>query len=238
MFLSRAKVRAEARRLLDRAGFDLPLDADFSDLRAADRQLLGIARAVATDAALLILDEPTASLSGSEAARLYEILKHLRACGLGILFISHRIADLQALADRVAVMRGGRIVEVFSRPIDFGSAVSAMIGRPLDSVRPAQRHREGSPALQAMDLRLLPDTTPFDLAIHPGEVVAINGPLGSGKSRLLRALFGLERFHGGTVALYDAPYAPRGPAEAIAAGVALAAEDRHRSSLMPAGWPE
>lgn len=236
-FLSRRAVKARARALLDKAGFDLPLDADFADLRAADRQLLAIARAVAADARLLILDEPTASLSGKEAARLYEVLRRLRGEGLAILYISHRIADLQALADRVAVMRGGRVVEAFSRPVDFTAAVSAMIGRPLESARPAHRRAEGAPVLHIDGLRLVPHAAPIDLAVHAGEVVAINGPLGSGKSRLLNLLFGLEPAHGGRVTLDGKPYAPSSPADAICRGVALAAEDRHRSSLMPAGWP-
>lgn len=236
-FLSRRAVRARAAALIGKAGFDLPLDADFADLRAADRQLLGIARAVAADASLLILDEPTASLSGREAARLYDILKRLRGEGLAILYISHRIADLQALADRVAVMRGGRVVGVFSRPVDFGAAVSAMIGRPLESARPAHREAAGTPVLEVEGLRLVPDAAPIDLAVQEGEVVAVNGPLGSGKSRFLNLLFGLAPRHGGTILLDGRPYAPSDPAEAIAAGVALAAEDRHRSSLMPAGWP-
>src|SRR5690606_30301058 len=114
------------------------------------------ARAVAADASLVILDEPTASLSGTEAARLYEVLKRLRGEGLAILYISHRIADLQALADRVAVMRGGRVVEVLSRPVDFAAAVSAMIGRPLESARPAHRDAEGAPVLEIERLRLVP----------------------------------------------------------------------------------
>jgi len=236
-FVSHASARRRARSLLAKAGFDLPLDADFSDLRAADRQLVGIARAVAADASLLILDEPTASLSGAEAARLYDILKRLRDGGLAILYISHRIADLQALADRVVVMRNGRVVESFARPVDFGRAVAAMIGRPLDAARPRRRRQEGPPVLELRGVSLLPGSAPIDLSVHSDEVVVVSGPLGSGKSRLLRSLFGLEAPHAGTILLDGAPYAPRSPAEAITRGVALAAEDRHRSSLMPAGWP-
>lgn len=236
-FLSRMSARRQARRLMEKAGFDLPLEADFADLRAADRQLVGIARAVAADASLLILDEPTASLSGGEAARLYAILDELRRRGLAILYISHRIADLQALADRIAVMRNGRVVRTFSRPVPFERALAAMIGRPLDAARPVLREHDGAPLLQVRGLRLLPNSAPIDFEVHPGEVVAINGSLGSGKSRLLRALFGLEATFGGSVLFGGALYGPRDPADAIASGVALAAEDRHRSSLMPAGWP-
>ncbi len=237
LFLSRRSVRARAREVMERAGFSLPLDADFGDLRPADRQLVAIARAVAANAVLLILDEPTASLSGREAARLYDILGKLRAGGIAILYISHRIADLEALADRVAVMRGGRVVETFARPVNFGAAVAAMIGRDLESARAMQRSADGPPVLAARGVELVPGAAAFDLTVHAGEVVAINGPLGSGKSRLLRALFGLEQPAGGAFALDGTAYAPRTPAAAIAAGVALAAEDRHRSSLMPAGWP-
>lgn len=236
-FLSRRTVRTRARALLDKAGFELPLDADFADLRAADRQLLAIARAVAAKASLLILDEPTASLSGAEATRLYDVLKRLRDEGMAILYISHRIADLQALADRVAVMRGGRVVEIFFRPVDYSAAVSAMIGRPLEKARAVHRDMEDAAMLELRGLQLLPHSAPIDLSVHQGEVVAINGPLGSGKSRLLNLLFGIKPACGGAVLLDGRPYAPSGPAEAIARGVALAAEDRHRSSLMPAGWP-
>jgi simple sugar transport system ATP-binding protein len=236
-FLSRTSARKRARLLAGKAGFDLPLDADFADLRAADRQLVGIARAVAADASVLILDEPTASLSGAEAARLYDVLKRLRDRGLAILYISHRIADLQALADRVVVMRNGRVVETLSRPVDFGRAVTAMIGRSLEAARPAQRRIDGKAILEVNGLRLFADSPPIDLSVRQGEVVAINGPLGSGKSRLLGCLFGLENPHDGSILIEGAPYAPRDPAEAIANGVALAAEDRHHSSLMPAGWP-
>jgi simple sugar transport system ATP-binding protein len=237
MFLSRRAVRQKAQAILDDAGFSLPLDVDFADLRAADRQLVGIARAIHAKASVLILDEPTASLSAAEAARLYDVLKRLRSQGMAILYISHRIADLQALADRVVVMRGGREVETFHRPIDFGAAVTAMIGRSLDKARPTGRVFDGAPMLNVSGLQLLPGSAPIDFSIGRGEVVAITGPLGAGKSRLLRGMFGLEPFYGGQVSLDGAVYAPRDQREAIALGAAMAGEDRHRSSMMPAGWP-
>jgi simple sugar transport system ATP-binding protein len=236
-FLNRGSVRRKARQMLERAGFDLPLDADFADLPAADRQLLAIARAIDRSAALLILDEPTASLSGREAERLYEILRGLRARGLAILYISHRIADLKALADRVVVMRGGRVVQEFGAPVDYDAAIEAMIGRSLKSSRPQTLEDRGPTVLNLRGARLLADSTPFDLDISEGEVVAVTGVLGAGKSRLLSAIFGTSALAAGSMTLDGRPYAPGNPRAAIDAGVFMAAEDRHRSSLMPTGWP-
>lgn len=236
-FLSRGFVRRSARKILDEAGFDLPLDRDFADLGAAERQLVAIARALADKAELLILDEPTASLSQQESKRLYEILLGLKARGLAILYISHRTADLAAIADRVEILRGGRNAGSFRRPVDFDAAIETMIGRSLAHARPARRDDFGKPILDLRRARILPDSTPFDLTVRSGEVVAITGVLGAGKSRLLSALFGVGRLASGEVTLEGAPFRPAGPAEAIARGVALAAEDRHRSSLIPKDWP-
>ena len=237
LLLSRRSVRERARKILDRAGFDLPLDRDFADLPPADRQLLAIARAVARDAALLILDEPTASLSGREAKRLYAVLDDLRRRGHAILYISHRIADLEALADRVVVMRGGRLVSEASRPIDFDRAVEAMIGRSIHTDQAVGATATGASVLSLRDVTIRHGAAPLDLEVREGEVVAITGVLGAGKSRLISAIFGLHALPWGTMLLDGQRYRPRSPREAIDRGVFMAAEDRHRSSLMPAGWP-
>lgn len=235
--LSRRSVRARAARILARAGFELPLDRDFADLPPAERQLLAIARAVARDAALLIFDEPTASLSRREAERLYAVLRDLCQRGHAILYISHRIGDLEALADRVVVMRGGRIVSEASRPIDFDHAVEAMIGRSIHSDKAAGNVSGGKTVLSIRQTRIREGALPLDLDISEGEVVALTGVLGAGKSRLLSAISGLHPLPSGTMTLDGKSFRPRSPRDAIDSGVFMAAEDRHRSSLMPAGWP-
>ncbi|MBB5665981.1 simple sugar transport system ATP-binding protein [Rhizobium leguminosarum] len=236
-FVSRAGIRRDAQAMLDAAGFSLPLDRDFGELASADRQLVAIARALANRADLLILDEPTASLSGEESRRLFDILLRLRERGLAILYISHRTADLEAIADRALVMRGGRVVGTFSRPIDFSSAIETMIGRRLDAARPDARPATGPAIFEMRSARLFAEGASFDLSLHEGEVVAVTGVLGAGKSRLLQAIFGVTALAGGAMFLDGRRYRPGSPAEAIAAGVAMAAEDRHRSSLMPPAWP-
>jgi simple sugar transport system ATP-binding protein len=236
-FISRKANRRAARAMLDAVGFDLPLDRDFGDLAAADRQLVAIARALSNKADLLILDEPTASLSVDESRRLFDILLRLRENGLAILYISHRTADLEAIADRALVMRGGAVVGAFARPIDFPKAIETMIGRKLPSARTDAKRSRGAPVFEMHQARLLPGSEPFDLSLHEGEVVAITGVLGAGKSRLLSAIFGILPLAAGTMVLDGKAHAPKSAAAAIAAGVAMAAEDRHRSSLMPPSWP-
>ncbi|AYG69453.1 MULTISPECIES: sugar ABC transporter ATP-binding protein [unclassified Rhizobium] len=236
-FLSKRSVRRKAAAILSEAGFDLPLNRDFGDLGTADRQMVAIARALSNKAQLLILDEPTTSLSARETGRLYDIVRQLKARGLGILYISHRTADLDALADRVEILRGGRNVGAFTRPIDFSSAIETMIGRPMTAARPQRREQFDQTVLELQGVRLRADSPPIDLKLHAGEVVAITGVLGAGKSRLLSALFGLESFVAGNALLDGAPFQPASPTDAIARGVVMAAADRHRSSLMPPDWP-
>lgn len=237
VFVSRRSIRRQAAAIAVRAGFDLPLDRDFGDLRPAERQLVAIARAVSAEARILVMDEPTATLSAAEAERLFALLDGLRRRGLGILYVSHRTADLRRLADRVVVLRGGRVACSQNQPIDLASAVAAMIGRPVTAAHADARPSRGAPMLAIRGLRFPPSASPIDLDVHPGEVVAITGPLGAGKSRLLSMIFGAARAEAGAMTLGGAPYRPGGPADAIAAGVAMAGEDRHRTSFVPSDWP-
>lgn len=236
-FVSPASIRRQAYDVAQRAGFALPLDRDFGEIGAAERQLVAIARALSAEARILVLDEPTASLSIAESERLFGILENLARRGLAIVYISHRTGDLVRLADRATVLRGGRVVADLGRPIDFSLALEAMIGRPIASARPTARTVAGDPALELEGLRLRADSAPIDLALHAGEVVAVTGPLGAGKSRLLLSLFGVARPASGAMRLDGEPWRPAGPAEAIARGVHMAGEDRRRTSFMPPDWP-
>jgi simple sugar transport system ATP-binding protein len=237
-FVSRRRIAARARSIAERIALDIPLDQDFGALGPAHCQLVAIARAVAADASTLILDEPTASLSPTEADRLFTVVDRLRGRGVGVLYISHRLGDIRRVADRIVVLRNGRVVADQVKPFDFAQTVRAMIGRDLgDSHRAPGPAPSANSVLRMAGVRLLPASKIFDLAVHAGEVVAVTGALGAGKSRLLRALFGIESIASGSVTLDGDVWRPAGPADAIARGVFMAGEDRWRSSLFPPATP-
>ena len=228
-----SRIRRRAAAIAAAIGLDLPLDADFATLGPAQRQLV----AIAAQAALLILDEPTASLAAGEAATLFAVMDKLRARGVGQLYISHRMSDIRRVADRIVVLRNGRNAGEQSRPFDLAQSIRQMIGRDLDvKARQAPAQAEAD-VLRVSALQLTRTSQAFDLTVKAGEIVAIVGALGSGKSRLLRTLYGLEPIRAGALALDGATWRPTGPAEAIARGVFMAGEDRWASSLLPATTP-
>jgi simple sugar transport system ATP-binding protein len=231
------EIRRRAAAIAAAIGLDLRLDDDFASLGPAQRQLVAIARAVAAQAALLILDEPTASLAAGEAAMLFDVMDRLRERGVGQLYISHRMSDIRRVADRIVVLRNGRNAGEQARPFDLAQSIRQMIGRDLD-VKTRRVAAEGdADVLSVSALRLTRTSRAFDLTVKAGEIVAVVGALGSGKSRLLRTLYGLEPIRAGRLALEGAPWRPAGPADAIARGVFMAGEDRWESSLLPATTP-
>lgn len=238
----RARRHARARELAVRVGLEgVDLDAPLGTLSLAAQQRVVLARALATRPRLLILDEPTASLSSAEAERLYTLIDGLRAEGVAVLLVSHRLADLRRLASRVAVVRDGRIVAVQDAPIDFDTALETMIGRRLPvgtaNTDKSELIQRAQPALELRGVRLGAHSEAFDLDVRDGEIVAVVGPVGAGKTRLAQAIFGATRASAGTMRLYGEPWRPRTPREAIRAGVFLAGEDRWRSSLFPDAVP-
>ena len=231
--------REAARPLAERVGLDVDLSAPLGSLSLASQQLVTLARALASRPKLLILDEPTASLSAAEAERLFQRLDPLREEGVAILLVSHRLGDLRRMADRVAIVRDGHLVADLHPPIDFDAAVETMIGRPLPQARTQDEKDAASlePCFSVRDFQLTPTSRSFDLDVQRGEIVAIAGPVGGGKSRFARTIFGAAHASSGQMVLDGKPWRPRSPADSIRAGVFLAGEDRWRTSLFPDSVP-
>ena len=233
LLLNPRRIRREAREVADRMGLGLDLSKEVTDLTLADRQLVAIARAMARRPQVLILDEPTSSLSSNEADRLFALIDRLRADGVAILYISHRMSDIRRLADRIVSLRDGAIAGRFeAKPLDYSGAVDAMLGRKAGHgtvhARPAH-----APVFRAEELRIRAGAEPFNLDLGEGEIVAVAGLVGVGKTALAETLFGLRRPVGGTMRLDGRPYLPASPADAIAQGVFLVAKDRADNGIVP-----
>ncbi|CAN7186549.1 sugar ABC transporter ATP-binding protein [Rhizobium sp. LjRoot30] len=227
------RVRREAKAVADRMGLTINLSANIADLSLADRQMVAIARAMAHEPKVLILDEPTSSLSSAEAERLFQVVERLRARGVAILYISHRMSDIRRLADTIVSLRDGRITGVFEGPeLDYEGAVNAMLGKKV-SAGEIVVQTATAPVLKAENLRLAANSRPFSLTLGDGEVVAITGLVGVGKTALAETLFGARQPAGGGMTLDGKTYAPKSTRQAIEQGVFLVAKDRGENGIVP-----
>ena len=228
------ELRERAGALLEQLGMGrLPLTAPVRRLSVAQQQVVEIAKALSHNARLLIMDEPSAVLAGAEFEHLADLIKRLAGRGVSIVYISHRLDEVEAVADQVTVLRDGKVV--VSAPagqLRRDDIVRSMVGRTLDEAFPVRRAEVGEPVLEVERL-LLPGTEPdgINLTVRAGEVVGVGGLVGSGRSRLARALVGLERAPG-TVKIRGRPFRHRSVRAAAGRGLVLIPEDRKGAGLV------
>lgn len=233
LFVRAGEMRARAQEVAASMGIEVDLRARVADLSVADRQMIAIARAMARAPKVLILDEPTSSLSAAEANRLFGLIDRLKARGVAILYISHRMSDIRRIADRILCMRDGAISGIFeTKPLDYETAVAAMLGHRMTEVD-FEAKAGSKPVLELRGLRLFEGGGGVDLVARDGEVVAIVGLLGSGKSRLAEVIFGMRRAEGGQMRLDGAGYAPVSVRDAVAKGVFMSPKDRGTNGVVP-----
>ncbi len=224
--------RARAAAALEQLGADIDPDVRIHSLTRTEKSLVAIARALAADAELLILDEPTASLPADEVVRLFVALRRLRARGVGMIYVSHRLDEVFEIADRMVVLRDGKVAgERKITETTPGEVILLIVGREPSQIfrRPAQR--EGSPRLAFQSVKV-GDIGPLDCEIHAGEIVGFVGLRGAGQESIGRALFGLLPMSG-RVLLDGTEIAPASPREAMAKGINLICADRTAESVVP-----
>jgi len=228
------RMRAESRALLQKLGLHhVPVDAAVRDLSVAEQQIVEIARALREEAAVIIMDEPTAALTDAEVERLMGIIRQLRAEGTGIVYISHKLEEVMAIADRATVLRDGRLVG--TKPMSEltrDEIVRMMVGRPLTKLYVRNHVPTGEVALEVRDLSVPGRVRGASLVAHKGEVVGITGLMGAGQSELVRAIFGAVPRSGGEIRLRGRPVDIRSPQDAIRHGVALLTENRKEEGLV------
>jgi ribose transport system ATP-binding protein len=232
--IDRPAMRRIVRPLLDQLGLDVSPDTPVARLSIAQQQLVEIAKALSLDARVLIMDEPTSSLTLAETARLHEVVMRLRARGVAVIYITHRLGEVSAIADRAVVLRDGANAGALAGDqLTHDNMVRLMVGRDIavDAVPPPPEARSASFVVEGVRTRRYPKHA-VSLAVGRGEILGIAGLIGAGRSELACAIFGIEPPVSGTMRLDGAPVGAGGPAEAIRRGIFLVPEDRRLAGLI------
>ena len=234
--LDRRRMHADTEQQLDRIGVQIPTRTPLRELSAAQQQLVSIVRALSMNARMLILDEPTSSLTSADAERLFGVLRDLRRSGTAIVYISHRLKEIETLADRAVVLRDGRNAGTLARDaISHDRLVQLMVGRAVDRASTRTEAPRGPAVLRIERLRTgrYPDVE-ISLDLHRGEVLGIAGLVGAGRSELAEAICGVGRRRAGQIVLDGHPVAVDSAPDAIRHGICLVPEDRRRCGVVAA----
>ncbi|MCX5515596.1 D-xylose ABC transporter ATP-binding protein [Kaistia algarum] len=227
-------MRTRARALLDDLDSpDLDVDARVGGLSVANRQRVEIAKALSMDAKLLIMDEPTASLADADVRRLLDVVRRLKARGVAIVYISHRMPEVFALADRVTVLRDGALIG--TRPIaevDHAELVSMMVGRSIDQLFPKVEVPIGEPVLELKGVSFRDEVRNISFTLRAGEILGIAGLVGSGRTELALTIFGITPATAGEIRLKGQPVSIKSPQQARDLGIAYVPEDRGLQGLI------
>ena len=226
--------RRHASELLARVGAKIDADAFAGDLTMPQQQLVEIARALGADAKVLILDEPTASLSEEDTQNLFEVIRQLRAQGVGLIYISHRLEEMPVIADRVTVLRDGRTIDTrLMSEVNRDQLIQLMVGRELSAVFPKREVELGVVVLEVRRLGCSESgVNNVSLSVRAGEIVGLAGLVGAGRTELARAIFGLSPADDGEILLRGRRVDIKEPAQAIKHGIAYLPEDRRRHGVI------
>ncbi|MCB8875888.1 sugar ABC transporter ATP-binding protein [Acidisoma silvae] len=229
------KLNRRARAVLDRMGFELDVRRRVGDLAVAQQQVVEIAKALSRDVKVIVFDEPTAVLSSRDAQRLHDIIAVLRASGVGIVYISHRLEEVFKIADRMTVMKDGALVGVTSpQTSTIDDVIRMMVGRNLSAMFPKAAHRSiGAEVLNVENLRRGMKVRGVSLSVRAGEIVGLGGLVGSGRTETARLIFGADAKEAGEIRLHGKAVTIKSPLDAVLAGIGLVPEDRkHHGAIL------
>lgn len=233
-WIDRREIQREAKRVLEMVGLEVSPETLVGELTLGKQQLVEIAKALSTEAKVIIMDEPTSSLSLSESERLFTVIRDLRRKGVSVIYISHRLGEVGELADRVVVFRDGENAGMLTREeIEHDAMVRMMVGREVSQFYQRTKHDLGGVALAVRALRTEDHPShALDFEVRAGEIVGVAGLVGAGRSEMLAALFGARPALEGEVVVEGKGGLPQSPREALERGLALVPEDRKGQGLI------
>jgi ABC-type sugar transport system ATPase subunit len=232
--IDRKAMRDEARRLLDLLDMDLPVDRPMRELSVAGMQTVEIARALGADASVLIMDEPTAAISDREVDALFKAIHTLRERGVGVIYITHKMAEVSRIADRITVLRdGSHIATCAAAELDEARLIALMVGREISSEPRKPRALSNEVVLSVENLTRVGAFQNITFQIHKGEVLGLSGLMGAGRSEVASAIFGLVPADRGTIRIHGSPVEIRTPADAMRHGIGMVTEDRKGCGIVP-----
>ena len=226
------RLNRDASQLLDRLGLEIAPTTLVSELSIAQRQMVEVAKALSLDASIIAMDEPTSTLSDREVDALFQFMRQLRGQGVGLIFITHRLAEVFVVSDRVTVLRDGQLVG--SAPIsemNEGKVIGWMVGRELGEMYPKTAVPQPEIVLKVQGLRRGDDLKDVSFELHRGEILGLAGLVGAGRTFVARALFGADPVDAGTISLNGQPVHIRSPQQAIRLGIGFVPEDRKAQGL-------
>ena len=226
-------MRAKAKEVMDKMGVNIDVGATMSDLSVGQQQMVEICKALMADAKVLIMDEPTAALTQSETEVLFEVINSLRAKGVSIVYISHRMEEIFELCDRITILRDGQYIDTkYIKDITMDDVVQMMIGREIGERYPKRDCKIGAEVLRVEGLSHEKYFKDVNFTVHAGEVLGVSGLMGAGRTEIMHAIFGNMPTTGGKIFIDGLEHTIRNPREAIAAGIGFITEDRKTEGLL------
>jgi len=233
IFLDRTRTLREAKTVLDRVGLAIDPNVLVRTLSIAQRQMIEIAKALSRNAKLIVMDEPTSSISGREIERLFRIIRDLKANDVSVIFISHKLEEVFAIADRIAVMRDGEMIgELDSKQSTPDAVIQMMVGREITDIFPKTATGTAEELFEVRNLVRAGQKQPLSFSLRRGEILGFSGLVGAGRSELLQAIFGIDAHESGEILLEGKPVRIGSPKDAIGLGIGFVPEDRKLKGLM------
>ncbi|MBO0959358.1 sugar ABC transporter ATP-binding protein [Neobacillus sp. MM2021_6] len=231
--LKMKEMKALAKKQFDRLAVTIPLDKEAGACSVGEQQMIEIAKALMTEAKVIIMDEPTAALTEREIEKLFGVISSLKKEGVAIVYISHRMEEIFAICDRITVMRDGKTVDTKAIPeTNFDEVVKKMVGRELTDRFPKRESKLGEKMLEVKGVTKRGVFNHIDFSVRSGEIVGVSGLMGAGRTEIMRAIFGLDAMDSGEIWLDGKPVTIKSPDQAVKLGIGFITEDRKDEGLI------